>query len=71
MKTTIFTITGMHCDGCAETIQHLLQKQDGVRMATVSFRDKEARVLYDEQGIAEEVVVEVIQKPGFRVMNTR
>lgn len=71
MRTTTLTITGMHCDGCAETIQTLLQGQNGVRMATVSFRDKEARVLYDEQSIAEEHVVAVIQKPGFRVVGRR
>jgi copper chaperone CopZ len=29
MKTTIFKIEGMNCDGCAETIQSLISK-DGL-----------------------------------------
>ena len=68
MKTTTFIVAGMHCDGCAETIQSLLHGEDGVRMATVSFKDKEARLLYDEQSISEEAIVAVIQKSGFRVV---
>ena len=69
MKTTIFKIEGMNCDACANTIKGLVEKEPGVRMASVSFGDKQARVLYDPQLVAEERLVEAIQKkPGFRVV---
>ena len=68
MKTTIFKIEGMACDGCAETIQDLIKKEPGVRMASVSFDDRTARVLYDPQSVQESRLVDLIQKPGFRVV---
>ena len=68
MKTTILKIEGMNCDACANTIKALVGKEAGVRMVSVSFPDRQARVLYDPQVIGEERLVEAIQKPGFRVV---
>jgi copper chaperone CopZ len=68
MKTTIFKIEGMNCDACANTIKNLLEKESGVRMASVSFSERLARVLYDPQSVQEDRLVDAIQKPGFRVM---
>jgi len=68
MKTTIFKIEGMNCDACAGTIKQLVEKEPGVRMASVSFGDGQARVLYDPEVGAEESLVNAIQNPGFRVV---
>ncbi|MGQ0684733.1 heavy-metal-associated domain-containing protein [Bradyrhizobium sp.] len=68
MKTTIFKIDGMNCDGCAETIQSLIEKEPGVRMASVSFAERQARVLFDPQSVLEGRLVDLIEKPGFRVV---
>ena len=67
MKTATFTIEGMHCDGCASTIKTLLDRQPGVQVATVSFADRHARILYDPNAIDEDRLVAAIEKPGFRV----
>ena len=68
MKTAVFRIEGMNCDACANTIKNLVEKEPGVRMASVSFTDRQARVLYDPQAIQEDRLVAAIQKPGFRVV---
>ena len=68
MKATIFKIEGMNCDACANTIRSLVEKEPGVRMASVSFNDRQARVLYDPKFVEEERLVDAIQKPGFRVV---
>lgn len=68
MKTAVFKIEGMNCDACADTIKSLVEKQPGVRMASVSFNDRLARVLYDPQAVAEGRLVDAIQKPGFKVV---
>lgn len=68
MKTAVFKIEGMNCDACADTIKSLVEKQPGVRMASVSFNDRLARVLYDPQAVAEDRLVDAIQKPGFKVV---
>jgi copper chaperone CopZ len=69
MKTTIFKIEGMNCDGCAETIQALIEKEPGVRIASVSFDERTARVLYDPQSVQESRLIDLIQRPGFRVIS--
>lgn len=68
MKTSIFKIEGMNCDSCANTIKRLVEKQPGVRMASVSLGDRQARVLYDPQSVDEDNLVATIQEPGFRVV---
>ncbi len=68
MRTTTFKIEGMRCDGCADTIKGLLTVQPGVRAASVSLKDGEARVLYDPQAVAEDQLTVLIEKPGFRVL---
>ena len=69
MKTSTFKIEGMHCDGCANTIKGLIERVPGVQMATVSFKDGEARVLYNPQATNEDRLAEAIQKPGYRVVS--
>lgn len=68
MKTAIVKIEGMNCDACANTIRRLLENQPGVRMASVSFSDRQARVLYDPQSVDEDHLVATIEEPGFRVV---
>ena len=69
MKTTIFRIEGMNCDACANSIKSLVEKEPGVRMASVSFSERLARVLYDPHAVGDNRLVEVIQQPGFRVVS--
>ena len=37
MQTTTFKIEGMHCEGCAQTIQALVERERGVKAAAISF----------------------------------
>ncbi len=68
MKTTVFDVEGMNCDACADAIKSFVEKEPGVRMVSVSFSDRNARVLYDPQAVAEDRLVDAIQRPGFRVV---
>ena len=67
MNTVTFKIEGMHCDGCAVNIQSLLERNAGVRKAVASFKEGEARILYDSNVVTEEQLVAVIENSGFRV----
>ncbi len=67
MNTANFKVEGMHCDGCARIIQSLLEKKTGVRAATVSFKEGEARIIYDTKTVAEDQLVAAIEKAGYRV----
>ncbi|MBS0420942.1 MAG: heavy-metal-associated domain-containing protein [Proteobacteria bacterium] len=68
MKTTVFKIQGMNCDACAQRIKGVLEANPAVRMASVSFAEAQARVLYDPQAVQEEFLIETIRKSGFRVV---
>ena len=67
MNTAKFKIEGMHCDGCARIIQSLLEKKMGVRTVNVSFKESQARILYDTTTVAEDQLVASIEKAGYRV----
>lgn len=69
MKNSTFKIDGMHCCGCASTIQALLQGEAGVHKAAAQFDTHEARVLYEPSAISEDQLAAVIEKAGFRVTN--
>jgi copper chaperone CopZ len=71
MKNSTFKIEGMHCSGCAGTIQALLQGSAGVRKASADFDSREARVLYDPAAVSEDQLAAAIEKAGFRVTDRR
>lgn len=71
MKSVTLKVEGMHCTGCASTIQALLQRNDGVKKASASFEAGEARVLYDPTAVSEDQLAGVIEKAGFRVIERK
>lgn len=69
MATITFKVEGMHCSGCAATIQALLERSTGVRKAAVSFNGGEAQILYDPRTVTEAELAAAIERGGYRVMN--
>lgn len=67
MKTAVFRIEGLRCDGCASTVKALLEKEPGVKAVSVSFTSGEARVLYDPGIVTEDRLAVTIERPGYRV----
>ena len=68
VNTVTMRIEGMHCEGCAERITLLLEKESGVRDATVSFADAQARVRYNPHAVHEGRLVEVVEGAGFSIL---
>jgi copper chaperone len=68
MNTLTLKIEGMHCDGCAERIQTVIGKQQGVREAEVSYADGEARISYNPHVVTEQGLAGVIEGAGFSVV---
>ncbi len=66
MKSIEVKIEGMHCEGCAATIQALLSHEPGVKSASVSFSKGEASVLYDPKETDAARVAAAIRKAGYR-----
>lgn len=70
MKTTVLAVKGMHCDGCARTIEALLVRLPGVRKAEASFEERQARVLHDQNEAPEADLVAAVAKGGFEASVT-
>ena len=67
MKSLILEIQGMHCDGCAETIRAVVEREPGVKSVAVTFKGGEARILYDPAATSENRLVAAVGRLGFRV----
>ena len=67
MKTVTLKVGGLRCNSCAENVKALISAEPGVRGASVSHKDGEARILFDPQAIEEGQFVKVIERAGYRV----
>jgi copper chaperone len=63
----IVGIEGMHCEGCAETIEALLKLQAGVEAVAVSYHEGRAQVSYDPAQVDPAGLVAAIERCGFKV----
>ena len=64
-------VTGMTCVACAQRIENILQKQDGVLGASVNFATETVSVSYDSQTIRLPVIRDVIEKTGFGTLDVQ
>jgi len=66
-QTVTLAVEGMHCDACAGKLRARLATLPGVHEVTVSFAERQARILYDRRATEEGRLVDEIEKSGFGV----
>ncbi len=66
MKTESYRIEGMHCEGCAQTIEAVVEQVPGVKRVAVSFDAREAQVEFDVDVANNAGIVSAIERAGFR-----
>lgn len=62
-----FQIQGMHCVGCAMTIDGAVEDLPGVKSATTNYARQVAEVEFDEKKVTEAQIVAAIQTAGYKV----
>ncbi|MCL4351923.1 MAG: cation transporter [Firmicutes bacterium] len=67
MEKIALGIKGMTCDHCVMTVTNALKAVPGVRSATVSLANNEAKVTYDGTVTTEESLKEAIREAGYQV----
>ena len=67
MKSTELNIEGMHCQGCAKTIEMLLTAVPGVKTVTASYADHGARIFYDPGTVEPEALAAAVARAGYTV----
>ena len=65
MKEVKFSISGMHCTGCSNRLEKVLNNIEGVTSAQVNFDEKSAIVNFDEGKVTIEKIKENIEDAGF------
>jgi Cu+-exporting ATPase len=68
MKTTTFTIVGMHCASCVVRNERALKKVPGVANASVNFGTHSATVEYDPAITSEDELFAAVVKNGYNVL---
>ncbi len=61
-----FKILDMHCNSCALTIDMDLEDLDGVKKAQTSYAKSELEVEFDPEKVSENLILETIQKSGYK-----
>lgn len=70
MKTATFRIEGMHCEGCARTVEALVGRIPGIKRVAVSFDAREAQVEFDADMANDAGIVAAIERAEFRAQAT-
>lgn len=65
MKSTELNIEGMHCQGCAKTVEMLLTAVPGVKTVTASYAEHGARIFYDPAAVEPEALAAAVARAGY------
>jgi copper chaperone CopZ len=70
-KSVTIKVEGMHCGGCATSVEKKLKATEGVEEVRVSFEKGEAWVKFDDQKTSEAKLREAINSTGFKVVEVK
>jgi Cu+-exporting ATPase len=65
-RTQTFSIQGMHCTGCAASIDLDLEELTGIASVQTNYASQKTAVEYDSSIITEQEIIEQIKKTGYQ-----
>lgn len=66
MKEIKLKIEGMHCAGCSNRLEKILNNVDGIESAKVSLEEKSADIKYNEEEVELNTILQEIEAAGFK-----
>ena len=66
MKEIKLKIEGMHCAGCSNRLEKILNNIDGVESAKVSLEERSADIKYNEEEVELNTILQEIEDAGFK-----
>ena len=66
MREIKLKIEGMHCAGCSNRLEKILNDVDGVESAKVSLEEKSADIKYNEEEVELNKILQEIEDAGFK-----
>jgi len=70
MQTTTLSIAGMHCQGCVQIVQNVIEQQAGVKGCSVSLDAKQARIAHDAGKVSPEALAQAVEDAGYTAAPT-
>lgn len=67
IEVAIIEVTGMHCDGCVNTVTKALKGLDGVQDAKVTLENEQAKVEFDPAKLGSDDLKNAIEESGYGV----
>lgn len=67
MERTEFSVKGMTCDNCVNSVTQALKQVAGVKVAKVTLADEKAQVTYDPGATNVEELKEAVKNAGYEV----
>lgn len=65
MTKKLYPVTGMHCAACANNVEKIVKKQEGVESASVNLATATLTVTYNPAIVSPEQLKEAVRKIGF------
>lgn len=69
MTTKSFTIEGMSCASCAQTVEKATGKLSGVKLANVNLATEKLTISYDEEKISTTEIKQAVTDAGFKALS--
>ena len=66
MKEIKLKIEGMHCAGCSNRLEKILNNVDGIESAKVSLEEKSADIKYNEEEVELNKILQEIEYACFK-----
>ena len=66
-RTATFSVGGMSCSSCANTVERTLSKLEGVESAKVNSSDSSATVVYKPGAVSPDQMKEAVEKVGYKL----
>ena len=66
MKEIKLKIERMHCAGCSNRLEKILNNVDGIESAKVSLEEKSADIKYNEEEVELNTILQEIEDAGFK-----
>ena len=66
MKKETYDITGMTCSACSSRVEKCANALDGVEKASVNLLTNSMQIVYDEEMLSVEKIVQAVEKAGYR-----
>ena len=66
MKEIKLKIEGMHCAGCSNRLEKILNNVDGIESAKVSLEEKSADIKYNDEEVELNTILQEIEDACFK-----